>query len=73
VLAAPRARSGELLKRPEAARTGVYVLAGPDPDRSGGTLVYIGEADDVAARLRIHMRSADKDFFDRLAIVVSSD
>jgi hypothetical protein len=33
----------------------------------------IGEADDVAARLRIHVRSADKDFFDRLAIVVSSD
>ena len=73
VLAAPRARLGDLLRRTEAARTGVYVLAGPDPERPGGTLAYIGEADDVAARLRIHVRSADKDFFDRLAIVVSSD
>jgi hypothetical protein len=73
VLAAPRARLGDLLKRGEASRTGIYVLTGPDPERPGGTLAYIGEADDVAARLRIHVRSADKDFFDRLAIVVSSD
>jgi len=47
-------------------------LVGPDPDRPGGLLVYIGEADDVAARLRIHLRSETKDFFDRLLIVVSS-
>ena len=73
VLAAPRAWLGDLLKRGEASRTGIYVLTGPDPERPGGTLAYIGEADDVAARLRIHVRSADKDFFDRLAIVVSSD
>ena len=30
-------------------------------------------ADDVAARLRNHLRSGDKDFFDRVAIAVSSD
>jgi predicted GIY-YIG superfamily endonuclease len=58
--------------RPEAARTGVYVLAGADPERSGGLLAYIGEADDVAARLRHHLRSESKDFFERLAVVVSS-
>jgi hypothetical protein len=51
----------------------LYVLTGPDPERLGGTIAYIGEADDVAARLRIHLRSGDKDFFTRLAIVVSSD
>lgn len=73
VLAAPRSRLGDLLQRMEAARTGIYVLAGPDPERPGGTLAYIGEADDVAARLRIHVRASDKDFFDRLAIAVSSD
>lgn len=73
ILAAPRARLGELLKRSEASRTGIYILTGPDPERPGGTIAYIGEADDVAVRLRIHLRSGDKDFFDRLAIVVSSD
>jgi hypothetical protein len=73
VLAAPRGRLGELLKRSEASRTGIYVLTGPDPERLGGTIAYIGEADDVAARLRTHLRSGDKDFFTRLAIVVSSD
>lgn len=72
VLAAPRARLTEILRRPEAARTGIYVLVGPDPERVGGLLAYVGEADDVAARLRIHLRSEAKDFFDRLAIVVSS-
>jgi hypothetical protein len=60
-------------KRSEASRTGIYVLTGPDPDLLDGTIAYIGEADDVAARLRIHLRSGDKDFFTRLAIVVSSD
>lgn len=73
VLAAPRARLGELLKRSEVSRTGVYILTGPDLDQPGGTMAYIGEADDVAARLRIHLRSGDKDFFDRLSVVVSSD
>jgi hypothetical protein len=60
-------------KRSEASRTGIYILSGPDPDLLDGTIAYIGEADDVAARLRIHLRSGDKNFFTRLAIVVSSD
>ncbi len=36
-------------------------------------LAYIGEADDVAARMRIHLRSEAKDFFDRLTFIVSDD
>jgi hypothetical protein len=35
--------------------------------------VYVGEADDVAARLRYHLSSGEKDFFDRAAVIVSSD
>jgi hypothetical protein len=73
VLTAPRGRLSELLHRTEASRTGVYVLFGPDPDRVDGILAYIGEADDIAARLRIHLRTETKDFFDRLAFVVSTD
>ncbi|MBI4924122.1 MAG: GIY-YIG nuclease family protein [Devosia nanyangense] len=70
---APRSRLPDLLKRPEAARTGIYVLMGPDPDRAGGAMAYIGEGDNVGARIRIHLRSEDKDFFDRLVIIVSTD
>lgn len=72
-LSAPRARLPELLRRSEAARTGIYILMGPDPDRPGGVIAYIGEADSIAARIRNHLRSEDKDFFDRLVIIVSAD
>jgi hypothetical protein len=62
-----------LLSRPECARTGLYVLLGGNPAQPDGVLAYIGEADDVAARLRNHLRSETKDFFERVAVVVSSD
>jgi hypothetical protein len=73
VLCGPRSRIAELLRRPETSRTGVYVQIGPDPDHIGELLAYIGEADDIAARMRHHLRSDSKDFFDRVAFVVSSD
>lgn len=72
-LSAPRGRLSDLLRRPEASRTGVYILLGPDPDQIDGVLAYIGEADDIAARMRIHLRSESKDFFDRVVFLVSSD
>lgn len=72
-LAAPRGKLSELLRRPEAARTGVYVLLGPDPEVEDGLLAYVGEADDIAARMRIHLRSEAKDFFERVVFLVSSD
>lgn len=70
ILAAPRQRIGGLLNRPEVSRTGIYILVGADPDRAGGLLAYVGEADDVAARLRHHVRTPAKDFFERVAVVV---
>lgn len=47
VLSAPRARVADLLRRPECARTGIYIMMGPDPERVNGTAAYVGEADDV--------------------------
>jgi hypothetical protein len=73
VLGAPRGRLGELLSRSEASRTGIYVLLGPDPERPDGLLAYVGEADDIAARMRNHLRSEAKDFADRFALIVSAD
>ena len=54
-LSAPRARLADLLGRTEASRTGVYILMGPDPDRPAGAMAYIGEADNIAKRLRRHL------------------
>jgi hypothetical protein len=72
-LTAPRSRIADLVRRPEASRTGIYVLMGPDPDRANGAKCYIGEADIIGKRLPRHEGDDDKDFFDRVAIVVSKD
>ena len=76
VVAAPRSDLAALLKRPEASRTGIYVLLGDDPDSLGGQLAYIGEGDDVSKRLYQHARSEDqngKDFWDRAIVLTSKD
>ncbi len=76
VIAAPRSDLGELLKRPEATRTGVYLLLGDDPDGTGSNAAYIGEADDVSKRLYLHSRPAEqggKDFWDRVVVLTSKD
>ena len=36
------------------ARTGIYLLVGPDPDLPGRQLVYVGEGDQVKTRLAAH-------------------
>jgi len=71
VLSAARSDLGDLLQRPEAARTGVYLLLGDDADAVGGVRCYVGEADVVADRLRSHHR--DKPFWDRVIVVTSKD
>ena len=71
VLAASRSDLGDLLQRPEAQRTGVYLLLGDDEAAVGDTRCYIGEADVVADRLRHHQR--DKDFWDRVVVITSKD
>lgn len=76
VVAAPRSDLGSLLKRPEASRTGIYILLGDDPDSMGGSLAYIGEGDDVSKRLYQHSRSEDqggKDFWERAIVLTSKD
>lgn len=79
VLTGPRSRLGELVQRPESARTGVYFLVGPDPETPIKPLVYIGETDNVAVRLRNHNRpetnggAGGRDFWERVIIVTSKD
>jgi len=55
--------------RTDFAKPGVYVLMGPADD--GGAIVYIGEADELRARLNMH--HAALDFWTRAIAFVSKD
>lgn len=60
-----------LTARTELDCTGVYILAGPDPDRIGETRVYIGSANSV--RDRIRQSAVQRDFWETAITVTSSD
>lgn len=71
VMAAPRSRLADLIQRPEAGRTGIYILSGSD----GGyrPLVYVGETDSVGKRLAQHNKDDAKEFWEQTCIVTSKD
>jgi len=71
LLAGPRSDLTSLLRREEARRTGVYLLLGDAPESIGGLQVYIGEGDDISARLASHAR--EKDFWERAVLLTSKD
>lgn len=71
-LVAPRTDLERLGKREELQNTGVYVLVGgPSEDQSFETTIYVGEADDVWARLKNH--DSKKDFWEWVVVFVSKD
>lgn len=73
VTVAPRTQLADLVSREEVKRTGVYILAGDNPDNSTQELIYIGESDNVWKRLTQHSRDTDKDFWTRTVIITSKD
>jgi hypothetical protein len=73
IILAPRSQLAVLAERPEARRTGVYLLVGPDPENPARDLVYVGEGDNVLARLLKHNKDEKKDFWNRTVLVISKD
>lgn len=67
VLKVPRIQLREALLRPESGFTGIYVLMG---ERDGQTLAYIGEGEEVGARIRDH--DVRKDWWTTALIVTTS-
>lgn len=67
VLLSSRTQLREALKRPEASRPGVYLLIG---ENENGTLLYIGEGDDISQRIKNH--DAKKEWWSTAIFVTSS-
>ncbi len=67
----PRAKMASFSSREEAQRPGVYVLVGSDPGQEDRERVYIGEAELVLDRLKMHVR--EKDFWTTACVFTSSD
>lgn len=68
-IACSRKELDELAKREEAIRPGVYFLIGNDID-TGEPSVYVGEAEEVAKRLKQHI---SKEFWNQVVAFVSKD
>lgn len=62
---------GDLTAREEVDRTGVYILAGPDPEKAGITRVYIGSGNSVAERIK--QSALKRDFWETAITVTTSD
>jgi hypothetical protein len=71
VIVASQTAFKSMLRRPEADRTGVYVLFGPDPESASKTRAYIGEADIVAQR--IAQSANQREFWETALAVTTSD
>lgn len=72
VLAGPRSRLDAALQRDELKRTGIYLLYGADFSTELPP-VYVGEGDDISARLSAHARDGEKDYWDRFVAITSKD
>jgi len=68
-IACSRKELDELAKREEAIRPGVYFLIGNDIE-TGEPSVYVGEAEEVAKRLKQHI---SKEFWNQVVAFVSKD
>lgn len=66
-----RADYSRARQREEFRRTGVYLLTGPDTLSAGRERLYVGEGDEVAARLDPHQRT--KDFWTHAHILTTTD
>ena len=76
LIMAPRSGLGDLLKRKETQRTGIYLLIGENPSSPDSTDAYIGEADEIRTRLRDHNRSerlGSEDTWNRVLVLTSKD
>lgn len=68
-VAGPRSEFDGVLSREESGSSGVYFLAGVDPE-SGKPALYVGEAEHIRDRIKIHV---EKDFWNQIIFFTSKD
>lgn len=68
-VAGPRSEFEEIIGREESISSGVYFLTGNDPE-SGKPAVYIGEAENVKNRVKMHL---ERDFWNQVVFFISKD
>lgn len=73
LLAAPRSKLVDALRREEPKKTGFYLLVGPDPENPNRSRVYVGEGDNVGERLKAHAKDPSKEFWTRMFVITSKD
>ena len=73
LLVSPRTLLKDLAKREEITRTGIYILAGPDPEDFSREVIYVGEGDNVFKRISAHDKDPKKEFWTRCVAVISKD
>ncbi len=73
VMVAPRSRLPDLIQRPEAVRTGIYILSGTDPEGGHKPLIYLGETENVRNRLAQHNKDEAKEFWEQTCVVTNKD
>lgn len=71
-LSSPRNQVKSLYEWEESIKPGVYFLFGVD-ETTGGSAVYIGEAENVYKRLQQHLADPDKDFWNEVVLFTSKD
>lgn len=68
----PRASVNKIIHRPEFENPGIYCLKGDPTDEAFDEKIYIGEAENIKARLKQHLSDPNKDFKE-LVFFVSKD
>ncbi|MFI9152429.1 GIY-YIG nuclease family protein [Streptomyces sp. NPDC053367] len=66
-----RSDYGRARHRAELQRSGVYVLVGTDPQGARADRIYVGEGEEVRARLDSHVR--EKDFWSHAFVLSTKD
>jgi len=67
----PRGKWTDVCKRPELAKTGIYILVGYPGEDSDLPTIYIGQANGVGNRIESHVQT--KDFWDWAVVFVSTN
>jgi len=69
VLVTSRTQVTEALAEPEAAQPGIYILSG---EKDGVDTIYVGETDEIRARIKQHIQAGTKDWWDKAIFVTAT-